>query len=177
MTMTLATPGIPARSAGPGEVFAAGSSAARRIGWLAVGAGLLVVAWADYLLGQWAPSLRGVTRVSALALAAVGVVVLTLAIWRRTKGYQVRAEGLLLVTGGAIFGDRQLLPWSSLEWFGGRRAGPDDVTLAYRQQHVARDCPLPGRRLSVHDFDRLIDRLRVVLGDRHPGLKLGGLEG
>ena len=176
--MTLATPHPGKRPiSSPSEVFAAGSSVGRRRMWVAAGCALLLVAYVDWLLGEWVPGMEGLTAPSAALLGALGLLVVTVAVWRRGRAFQVRSNGILLVTGGPIFGDRQLLPWGSLTQFSGRRVGPDEVCLFFRQQHVSGDKRLPGRPLTVHEYDRLIDRLRVVLGKRYPQLELGGLEG
>lgn len=136
---------------------------------------MLVVAYFDWLLGEWSPQLAALTAPSALFVAIAGLAVLGAGIWRRARAFQVRGPGILLVAGGPIFGDRQLVPWGSITHFGGRRVGPDEVCLVFRQQHVSGEQSLPGAPLSVHDYDRMIDRLRVVLGQRYPQLELGGL--
>ena len=175
--MTLATPHPGKRSFSSSDVFAAGSSVGRRRIWLALGFGLLFLAYLDWLVSDWSPESAVVTQPVGLLLLVLGLLVLSLAAWRRTKAHQVRAGGVLLVSGGPLFGDRQLIPWGSITRFGGRRVGDDEVCLVFTQQHIDGEQKLPGRPMSVQDYDRLIDRLRVVLGNRYPDLELGGLEG
>lgn len=175
--MTLATPHPGKRSVpSAGEVFAAGSSIGRRRVWVLAGFALLVLAYGTWLMGALSPQLRDFTDPSALLLAAVGLLVVSVAVWRRARGFQVRGDGIVLANGGPIFGDKQLVPWGSITQFRGRRSGPDQVCLTFRQQHIGGDLTLPGRPMSVHEYDRLIDRLRVVLGNRYAQLELGGLE-
>lgn len=157
------------------EVFAAGSSASRRRLWIAIGCALLALAYFDWVAGDWAPSLSMLTAPTALLIGGIGAVILALGLWRRARSHEVRAGGIMLVSGGPIFGDRQLIPWGSVTYFGGRRVGSDEVCLFFRQQHIARDQWLPGAPLSIEEYDRLIDRLRVVLGKRFGQLELGGL--
>jgi hypothetical protein len=175
--MTLATPHPGRRSLPASDVFASGSSAGRRRLLVGAGLGLLLLAYVDWLIGELSPAAAGVTGPVAMVLGLLGLTVLTLAAWRRSRAHQVRSAGILLVSGGPIFGDRQLVPWSSITHFGGRRSGDDGVCLVFRQQHIWGEQKLPGRALTVAEYDRLIDRLRVVLGGRFPDLELGGLEG
>ena len=98
------------------------------------------------------------------------------ALWRRGRSVEIRRHGIRLGSGGRSYGERQLVPWSSVTWFGGRKVRGGGVCLLFRQQHVARDLRLPGKPVSEDDFHRLIDRLRVVLGGDFPRLKIGGLE-
>ena len=162
-------------SAGRGDVFAAGSDGRRRRAWIAGGTALLVVAYFDWLVGDWSPGLAPLARTSALLLGLVGAAIVGVALWRRTRRYEVSAAGILLSHGGSLFGDRQLVPWESITEFSGRRAGPEGVCLVFRQQHIPRERKLPGRPLSIEEYDRLIDRLRVVIGERCGHLVLGGL--
>ena len=113
---------------------------------------------------------------SDVTIAALGAMVLSLGVWRRPRSWEIRSGGIQLVLGGPLFGDRQLIPWGSITHFGGRRTGPDEVCLSFRQQHVASVQTLPGQALTVEEYDRLIDRLRIVIGKRFPQLDLGALE-
>ncbi len=174
--MTLATPHPGRRpAASPSEVFASGSSVGRRRVLVAGGCALLALGYFCWLFGEFWPSLTSLTGPAALFFGAFGLIVLSLTLWRRSEVYQVRANGILLIHGGPLFGDRQLVPWGSITHFGGRRAGADEICLAYRQQHMP-ERKLPGHPLTEQDFDRMIDRLRVVLGSRYPHLELGGVE-
>jgi hypothetical protein len=136
---------------------------------------MLVVAYFDWQIGHWSPSLVGITFPTALIIAALGTMVLSLGLWRRPRSWEIRSGGIQLVLGGPLFGDRQLIPWGSITHFGGRRTGPDEVCLSFRQQHVASVQTLPGQALTVEEYDRLIDRLRIVIGKRFPQLDLGAL--
>ncbi len=98
------------------------------------------------------------------------------ALWRRGRSVEIRRRGIRLGSGGRSFGERQLVPWSSVIWFGGQRLRKGGVRLIFRQQHVPRDVRLPGRPMGEEEFHRLIDRLRVVLGDDFPRLRIGGIE-
>ena len=94
----------------------------------------------------------------------------------RTRAFQVTAQGVTTLTGGPTFGDRHLYPWTHLKQFSGRRVGRGEVELFFIQQHSRLRCRLPGSRMSIEAYDRLVDRVRVVVGDRHSRLTLGGLE-
>lgn len=160
-----------------GEVFAAGSTVRRRWAWVGVGAALLAFAGLDWAGGLLIPSIGSITTPAATVFAGLGVVAVMLGVLRRTRGFEVTRQGVVTLSGGRIFGDRHLFPWSSLQRLGGQRVGNEEVRLFYVQQHVTRQCPLKGSRMTVQAYDHLIDRLRVVLGDRFKNLKLGGLEG
>lgn len=165
-----------ARGHDVGEVFAAGSTVRRRWVWMGVGAALLAFAALDWAGGVLIPSIVSITAPAAGVFAVLGVGALLLGLLRRTRGYEITRQGVVTFTGGRVFGDRHLFPWSSLKRLGGRRVGEDEVQLFYVQQHVTRRCPLKGSRMTVQAYDHLIDRLRVVVGDRCTNLKLGGLE-
>lgn len=160
-----------------GEVFAAGSTARRRLVWAGVGVALLVFAGLDLAGGLAIPTVEPFTTPAAGVLAILGVLALLLGLLRRTRGYEITRQGVVTLSGGRIFGDRHLFPWSSLQRLGGRRVGKDRVRLFYVQQHVARKCLLKGPTMTVGAYDHLIDRLRVVVGEGYKNLKLGGLEG
>lgn len=160
-----------------GEVFAAGSTVRRRWAWVGVGAILLIFAGLDWAGGWLFPSIGPITNPAALVFGGLGIAAVMMGVLRRTRGFQITRQGVITITGGRTFGERHLYPWSSLQRLGGRRAGEDAVKLFYVQQHVTRHCPLKGSRMTVQAYDHLIDRLRVVLGDRFKNLKLGGLEG
>lgn len=160
-----------------GEVFAAGSTLRRRWLWVGAGALLLTFAALDWAGGLLFPAIGPITAPAALVFAGLGVAAIMLGVLRRTRGFQITRQGVVTITGGRVFGERHLYPWSSLQRLGGRRAGDDAVKVFYIQQHVTRHCPLKGSRMTVQAYDHLIDRLRVVLGDRYKNLKLGGLEG
>ena len=120
----------------------------------------------DAPLGYLAPYVLGLP----------GLTLLWVAFWRRGRIVEVRRQGIRLGSGGTMFGERQLVPWTSIEWFGGRRQKDGTVCLVFRQQHVARDHPLPGKSIAEDEYHRLIDRLKVVLGDAFPRLRVGGLD-
>src|SRR5690606_9709410 len=87
-------------TAGRGDVFAAGSDGRRRRAWIAGGTALLVLAYFDWLVGDWSPSLAPLARTSALLLGLVGATIVGVALWRRTRRYEVSAAGILLSHGG-----------------------------------------------------------------------------
>ena len=98
------------------------------------------------------------------------------ALWRRGTSAEVRRHGIRLGSGNRTFGERQLVPWSSVTWFGGRRLRKGGLCLVFRQQHVPGDQRLPGPAVGEEEFHRLVDRLRVVLAADFPRLTVGGIE-
>lgn len=156
--------------AGDPLVFARGSDGGRRFTLGVIGLALLAAAWALFLFVN-VPALR----IAAGGMAAVGGAMLLFILWRRGKAFEVRREGIRLLDGGPVFGEMSLLPWESVTWLGARQTGEGVVRLVYRQQHITGERFLPGRPISIDAYDRLIDRLRVVLGNRYPNLRLGGV--
>ena len=165
--MTLA-PTIPTPTANRDPmVFARGSTGGRRLAVALAGLASAAVALACFAVGH------GVGLVLAGVPAAA---LLSVAAWRRGRGFEVRREGVRLLDGGRLFGERTLVPWESVVWFGTRPARtPGRVRLAYRQQHVRGERALPGGTLDADAADRLLDRLRFLLAARHPNLRIGGM--
>ena len=168
--MTLTPPilrATPAADAPRGDplVFARGGTGRRRAGIAAAGFALTAVGIALQARGA------GVFVLMTLA----GVAALAVAVWRRGRAFEVRREGIRLADGGRVFGEVNLVPWESVLWFGGRPTRGGRVRLCYRQQHVRGERSLPGGVRDGRDAELLLDRLRFVLGDRYPNLRLGGV--
>jgi hypothetical protein len=164
--------GISTRPTGKGfdpMVFASGDDGRRRWRWFVSG---LILAG----VGLGVEAIAGETVATAgLMMMVVGVGLILVPIWRRRRSFEVRLEGVRLQHGGRVFGETTLVPWSSITWFGPRPArDANRVRLVYRQQHIRGKQFLPGGNVTHEEADRLLDRLRVVLSDRHPGLRLGG---
>ena len=152
-------------------VFASGRSGGRRWLWVGIGALMLVLAWIALEFG-------GDFGVAvALAMFLGGPTAIVAAFWRRSKRFEIRREGIKIQDGGRVFGESTLIAWPSVRRLAARRMRGDRVLLYYQQTHDDSRCTLPGGVMKVSRYDRLMDRLRFVLKERHPHLQLGGLDG
>lgn len=138
------------------DIWASGNTADRR--WRTVGTGLAAAGAAGglWLLGSgWI-----VIQVASGLLAMMSVALFALAVWRRPRSFTVSAAGIELVDGGRRFGERQLVPWSAIAWFGTLSVWrSDDVRLAFERHGVHGRWPLPGGRLSISDAEPILDRV------------------
>lgn len=150
-------------------VFASGGAGGRRLIRTGVGLSLLGAAWLSLLIGNDIGDLLG------LLLATSGVLLLIVTFWRRGRAFEVRREGICVQHGGRLFGESTLIPWESITFFGAKPTRDGRVCLVYRQQHIHGDLTLPGSKRDATDYAALVERLRFVLGNRYPGLRLGAV--
>ncbi len=139
--------------------WAHGSNGGR---WRWSGAGIVTLAAAVGL--WWIAGSHSIVQSAALLLIAASLMSFLVAFWRRERSFRINGQGIEFRDGGDAFGERQLVPWSSVTWFGTVpvRGKPDEVRLAIEWHGLRNRIVLPGSRRPVEEAAALARRVAQI---------------